>query len=135
MLVPFSASLKSFTPQGVHHEKPITYLWKMNKPRGCICTRNDPQKRTTIYSLLPKQFENYGHILTIGRLDYNSEGLILLTNDSTLKQLLENPDGNLIRYYRVKVHGRINEEKMNKMNNPMTISGVQYGPMRATISR
>ena len=58
----------------------------VNKPRDYICTRIDPQKRKTIYELFPKTyFGNFGHLMTVGRLDYNSEGLLLVTNDSILK--------------------------------------------------
>ena len=60
----------------------------MNKPRGYICTHNDEKKRPTIYSLVPPFFNQYGHIMSVGRLDYNSEGLLLLTNDPVLKNLL-----------------------------------------------
>ena len=58
------------------------------KPRGCICSHNDPQKRQTIYNILPPFLQNYGYIKSVGRLDYNSEGLLLLTNDTLLKNLL-----------------------------------------------
>ncbi len=60
----------------------------INKPRGYICSHSDPQKRPTVYSLLPPVFKGYGHIVSVGRLDYNSEGLLLLTNDVKLKNLL-----------------------------------------------
>lgn len=79
----------------------------INKPRGFICSHKDPQKRPSVYNLLPSTFKSYGHIISVGRLDFNSEGLLLLTNDSVLKQLLEHPDANLDRVYRVKVHGRV----------------------------
>ena len=73
--------------------------------------------------------------MTIGRLDYNSEGLLLVTNDSVLKQFLENPNNDFPRKYEVKVHGRVNEQKMKKMNSPLTINGQLYGPLRARIIR
>ena len=111
-IVPITAEMKAFTPIGLQVERPITKLWMMNKPRNCICTHNDPQKRLTVYSLLPPGFQEFGHIMSVGRLDYNSEGLLLLTNDTTLKSLLENPHSNLSRYYRVKVHGRVTEDKL-----------------------
>lgn len=107
MLVPVEANLKAFTPVGLQMQKPITKLWMINKPRGYICTHRDPQKRKTVYELLPSSFSRYGHLMTVGRLDFNSEGLLLVTNDNTLKRLLENPVANLTRMYRVKVHGRV----------------------------
>jgi 23S rRNA pseudouridine2605 synthase len=83
--------MKAFTPQGILLQKPITRLWMMNKPRGYICKKYDREKRPTVYELLPPEFKIYGHIMSIGRLDYNSEGLLLLTNDPQLKTLLESP--------------------------------------------
>lgn len=88
MLVPMEANLKAFTPMGLQVQKPITKLWMVNKPRGYICTHRDPQKRKTIYELMPPDFARFGHLMTVGRLDFNSEGLLLITNDNTLKGLL-----------------------------------------------
>jgi 23S rRNA pseudouridine2605 synthase len=107
----------------------------MNKPRGYICTRYDKEKRPTVYSLLPPEFKNWGHIMSVGRLDYNSEGLLLLTNDPQLKNLLENPVSNMNRLYRVKVHGRVTPEKLLKMSKPITMNGREYGPLRVTVDR
>ena len=73
--------------------------------------------------------------MSVGRLDYNSEGLLLVTNDNTLKTLLENPEANLTRVYRVKVHGRITQEKISKMSRPLTINGVEYGPLDVGVDR
>ena len=89
MLVPNESSLKAFTPMGLQMAKPITKLWMMNKPRGYICTHRDPQKRKTIYELFPPELrKKYGYMMSVGRLDFNSEGLLLVTNDNTLKGLL-----------------------------------------------
>lgn len=88
MLVPAEANLRAFTPIGLQVQKPVTKLWIINKPRGYICTHRDPQKRKTIYELFPPSFSRYGHLMTVGRLDYNSEGALLVTNDNTLKGLL-----------------------------------------------
>ncbi len=73
--------------------------------------------------------------MSVGRLDFNSEGLLLVTNDNTLKGLLENPEAGLTRVYRVKVHGRVTPEKMEKMNSVVTIKGIQYGPLNVNIDR
>jgi 23S rRNA pseudouridine2605 synthase len=81
----------------------------INKPRGYICTHRDPQKRKTFYELFPKELNKFGYLMSVGRLDFNSEGLLLVTNDNTLKTLLEHPDANLMRTYRVKVHGRVTD--------------------------
>ena len=65
--------MKTFTDMGLKQEKPITKLWMVNKPREYICTRSDPHKRKTIYELFPKNyFHLYGHLMSVGRLDYNS---------------------------------------------------------------
>ena len=73
--------------------------------------------------------------MSVGRLDYNSEGLLLLTNDTTLKSLLENPVADLIRFYRVKVHGRVTPEKLEKMNKSFQINGQTYGPLKVSLDR
>ena len=89
MLVPTTSILKAHTPLGIHVDKPVTKLWMLNKPRGYICTHKDPQRRKTVYELFPPELiKKYGYLMSVGRLDYNSEGLLLVTNDNTLKQLL-----------------------------------------------
>lgn len=88
LMVPEDANLKAFTPEGIKVEKPVTRLWMINKPRGYICSHKDPENRPNVYQLLPPTFKQYGHIVSVGRLDYNSEGLLLLTNDVKLKNLL-----------------------------------------------
>jgi 23S rRNA pseudouridine2605 synthase len=89
MLIPYEANLKAFTPMGLQVAKPITKLWMMNKPRGYICTHRDPQQRKTIYELFPPALkQQFGYLMSVGRLDFNSEGLLLVTNDNTLKGLL-----------------------------------------------
>lgn len=73
--------------------------------------------------------------MSVGRLDFNSEGLLLVTNDNTLKTLLEHPGADLLRIYRVKVHGRVTDQKMQKLNSPFNIKGIQYGPLNVNIDR
>jgi 23S rRNA pseudouridine2605 synthase len=135
MLVPVEASLKAFTPMGLQVKKPVVKLWMINKPRGYICTHRDPQKRSTVYELFPPGFSRFGHLMTVGRLDFNSEGLLLVTNDNTLKGLLENPAADLTRVYRVKVHGRVTADKLQRMNSTMNIKGQTYGPLNVNIDR
>ena len=73
MLIPTSSLIKAYTPLGMQIDKPVTKLWMMNKPRGYICTRRDPQKRKTIYDLFPPQIhKKYGYLMSVGRLDFNS---------------------------------------------------------------
>ena len=84
-----------------------------NKPKGCITTRNDERKRKTIYDFLPKRFNNFHYI---GRLDFNSEGLLLLTDNTNLKKKLEDPKSEIVRRYIVKVEGSLNDKKLKSMN-------------------
>ena len=86
----------------------------LNKPKGCITTRKDEKQRTTIYDLLPKKYKNFHYV---GRLDYNSEGILLLTENTNLKSYLENPKNKISRTYHVTVKGNINEKKIQKMNH------------------
>lgn len=73
MLVPYEANLRALTPMGLQIDKPITKLWMINKPRGCICTHRDPQKRKTVYDLFPPELrKSYGYLMSVGRLDFNS---------------------------------------------------------------
>jgi 23S rRNA pseudouridine2605 synthase len=84
-----------------------------NKPKGCITTQNDEKERKTIYYYLPKKFHEFHYI---GRLDYNTEGLLILTNNKKYKRELENPQNNITRRYVVKVVGNIDAKKINSMN-------------------
>ena len=73
--------------------------------------------------------------MSVGRLDYNSEGLLLLTNNNELKQILETPKSNNQRLYRVKVHGRVTSEKLESMRKGCTISGINYEPFKVSVVR
>ena len=84
-----------------------------NKPKCCITTQNDEKERKTIYYYLPKKFHEFHYI---GRLDYNTEGLLILTNNKKYKRELENPQNNITRRYVVKVVGNIDAKKINSMN-------------------
>jgi 23S rRNA pseudouridine2605 synthase len=84
-----------------------------NKPKGCITTQNDEKERKTIYYYLPKKFHEFHYI---GRLDYNTEGLLILTNNKKYKRELENPQKDITRRYVVKVVGNIDAKKINSMN-------------------
>ena len=84
-----------------------------NKPKGCITTQKDERNRKTIYYYLPKRFHDFHYI---GRLDYNTEGLLILTNDKKYKRELENPQNEIIRRYIVKVVGNVDNKKINSMN-------------------
>ena len=93
--------------------KPKIQLLIFNKPRGCITSQNDEKNRKTIYYYLPKRFHEFHYI---GRLDYNTEGLLILTNNKKYKRELEKPQNEITRRYVVKVTGTLDSKKINSMN-------------------
>ncbi len=95
------------------------------KPAGIIVTRNDEQKRAIVYSLLPKEMQNFHYI---GRLDFNSEGLLLFTNNPKFARDVENPNNKIPRVYHVKVHGVLDEKKLHRMQKGVMIEGQSYRP-------
>jgi 23S rRNA pseudouridine2605 synthase len=109
-----------------------TRLWRYHKPAGLLCTHSDPQGRATIFERLPATLPR---VVSVGRLDLNSEGLLLLTNDGALARRLELPSTGWIRRYRVRVHGRIDEAQLAPLEGGLTLHGVKYGPIRAKLDR
>lgn len=107
-------------------------LWKYNKPTGLVVTARDEKGRPTIFERLPPALPR---VVSIGRLDLNSEGLLLLTNDGELARKLELPATGWIRRYRVRVHGRVETEKLESLANGVTIDGIRYGEIRAELER
>ena len=113
----------------IKNKNAVSRLILLNKPPGCLTTRSDPQGRPTIYELLPSHFI---HLHYIGRLDFNSEGLLLLTNNKALKQNFEQPANEISREYSVKVQGKINPEVIAKMNGRLRIGNVLYSDVETT---
>jgi 23S rRNA pseudouridine2605 synthase len=109
-----------------------TRLWRYHKPTGRLTTRRDPEGRPTIYDGLPPELAT---AITIGRLDMNSEGLLLLTNDGALARRLELPTTGWIRKYRVRVHGAVDAKALEKLAQGVTIDGIHYGGITATLER
>ncbi len=107
-------------------------LWRYNKPKGLICTNRDPQGRETIFDRLPK---NLPRVITIGRLDLTSEGLLLLTNDGALARRLEHPETGWTRRYRVRVFGKPDTAQLQRLARGITLDGMRYGPIEARIER
>ena len=108
-----------------------TKMWLFHKPKGYIVTNKDPQDRKTIFSLLPS---NMPRVITIGRLDMDTEGLLLLTNNGELARYIELPSTGWSRQYRVKVHGdttRIPTEELKEI----TIDGIKYGPIKIVVEK
>jgi 23S rRNA pseudouridine2605 synthase len=127
------ANLDGVTLDGVVVSAAIrTTLYAFYKPVGCVTAARDDEGRTTVFDLLP---EDMPRMISIGRLDYNTEGLLLLTNDGELARHLELPENHYPRSYRVRVFGRINEGALERLEQGVTIDGVRYGEVKATLER
>lgn len=107
-------------------------LWVFHKPRGCLTTNMDPVARKTIFDILPK---NMPRVVTIGRLDYNSEGLLLLTNDGGLARHMELPASGWIRRYRARAYGAIDMAAIEKIRQGVVIGEVRYEPAEIEIEK
>ena len=107
-----------------------TRLWRFHKPRGVLTTHRDPEGRPTVFDGLPKAL---GRLISVGRLDFNSEGLLLLTNDGGLARRLELPSGGWVRRYRVRAFGKVDAERLEALAAGITIDGVNYGPIQCGI--
>jgi 23S rRNA pseudouridine2605 synthase len=105
-----------------------TRLWRYHKPAGLVTTHRDPEGRPTMFGALPPGFPR---VISVGRLDLTSEGLLLLTNDGALARRLELPSSGWVRRYRVRVHGRPDERALAGLANGVTLDGVRYGPIEA----
>ena len=105
-------------------------LWRYHKPPGLITSHKDPQGRPTVFEKIP---EDLGRVLSIGRLDLASEGLLLLTNDGGLSRLLERSDW--LRRYRVRVYGRVDQAKLEPLKRGVTIEGVGYDAIVASVDK
>jgi 23S rRNA pseudouridine2605 synthase len=109
-----------------------TRLFLFHKPRGFLTSHGDPRGRPTIFDLLPKQLPR---LISVGRLDLNTEGLLLLTNDGSLARVLELPSTGWLRRYRVRAHGRVTQQDLDSLRDGVTIDGIRYGPIEATADR
>ncbi len=108
-------------------------VWMYNKPTGLVSTTSDEKNRTTIFDMLPT---NLPSVISIGRLDMNSEGLLLLTNNGDFKRFMELPKNNWARVYRVRVYGRkLDHSRLEPIVNGITVDGVHFKPMKITIEK
>ena len=107
-------------------------LFLYHKPRGLLTSHGDPQGRPTIFEHLPKDLPR---LVSVGRLDFNTEGLILLTNDGALTRVLELPATAWLRRYRVRAHGSVGQDKLDALRAGVTVEGVHYGRIEATLDR
>jgi 23S rRNA pseudouridine2605 synthase len=107
-------------------------LWRYHKPEGLVTTHRDPEGRPTVFANLPKTLPR---VVSVGRLDVNSEGLLLLTNDGALARKLELPAAGWTRKYRVRLFGKVSQADLDKFAEGVTIEGVKYEPVIADLER
>ncbi len=107
-----------------------TRLWLYYKPVGLVTTHKDNQNRPTVFDSLPPFMPR---VISVGRLDLNSEGLLLLTNNGELSRKLELPENGWSRRYKVKVHGFVDTKKLASLEKGATVDGINYGPVKAEI--
>ena len=107
-------------------------LFRFHKTKGLVTSHKDPQGRRTVFETLPPTLPR---VVSVGRLDLNTEGLLLLTTDGELGRHLELPSTGWLRRYRVRAHGRVTQDDLDRLSRGVTIDGVQYGPVEARIDR
>ena len=117
---------------GLVGSAPQTRIWRYHKPSGLVTSNLDEKGRKTIYDKLPK---NFPRVMSIGRLDLLSEGLLLLTNDGELKRHLELPARGFLRTYRVRAHGTHNEASIDKLRSGIYIEDEHFCPMIVTLDK
>jgi 23S rRNA pseudouridine2605 synthase len=105
-------------------------LWRYHKPKGLVTTHSDPEGRETVFEALPADLPR---VVSVGRLDYNSEGLLLLTNDGELARHFELPSTGWLRRYRVRAYGRLTQSDLDTLKDGITVEGITYGPIEATL--
>jgi 23S rRNA pseudouridine2605 synthase len=109
-----------------------TRLWRYHKPSGLVTTHRDPAGRATVFQHLPGDMPR---VISVGRLDLTSEGLLLLTNDGALARRLELPSNGWLRRYRARAFGRVEQEELDQLKNGITVDGVHYGSIDAKLER
>lgn len=113
-------------------DKEPTRLWRYHKPVGLITAHKDPQGRPTVFDHLP---DGLPRVISVGRLDLASEGLLLLTNDGELARALEQPTTGWVRRYRVRAYGHATQEKLDGLKDGVTVEGVRYGAVEAKLDK
>ncbi len=113
-------------------EAEATRLWRYHKPSGLVTSHKDPEGRPTVFQKMPPELPR---LISIGRLDLNTEGLLLLTNDGALARELELPSTGWVRRYRVRAHGRIEQPVLDGLKKGIEIEGVRYGEIDARLEK
>ncbi len=111
-------------------KKAHTRLWRYHKPDGFVTSHKDEKGRTTVFDLLPKEI---GRVISVGRLDITSEGLLLITNDGELARHLEHPSTGLSRRYRARCYGRVTQQDLDTLRNGIKIDGIMTAPIEAVL--
>jgi 23S rRNA pseudouridine2605 synthase len=109
-----------------------TRVWRYHKPAGLVTTHSDPKGRPTVFQHLPPGLPR---VISVGRLDLNSEGLLLLTNDGALARAFELPSSGVVRRYRARARGTTTQEALDRLKEGLTVEGVRYGPIEATLDK
>jgi 23S rRNA pseudouridine2605 synthase len=109
-----------------------TRVWRYHKPAGLLTSHNDPAGRPTVFDALPAGLPR---VISVGRLDLATEGLLLLTNDGELSRALELPSTALVRQYRARARGKISQADLDKLKDGAVVDGVSYGPIEATLDK
>ena len=109
-------------------------LFRFHKPVGVLTAERDPQERRTIYDVLPS-LPGHPRVMPVGRLDLNTEGLLLLTNDGELKRSLEHPANKWARQYRVRVRGKVDPKKLEDLKDGIVVENIHYGSIKAQIEK
>lgn len=112
--------------------KAPTRLWRYHKPAGLVTTHKDPEGRPTVFEAVAQRLPR---VISIGRLDLTTEGLLLLTNDGALARKLELPSTGWLRRYRVRAYGRVSQAQLNALSDGVDVDGIRYGPIRATLDQ
>ncbi len=113
-------------------EKERQRLWRYHKPAGLVVSHHDEKGRRSVFDALPQELPR---VISIGRLDINTEGLLLLTNDGELARLLELPATGWVRRYRVRAHGKVDQVQLDALKDGVSVDGIRYGPISATLEK
>lgn len=113
-------------------EREQARLWRYHKPSGLVVSHRDEKDRESVFDKMP---EGMPRVISIGRLDINTEGLLLLTNDGELARLLELPATGWVRRYRVRAHGEVEQPALDALKDGLMVEGVQYGPIEAKLDK